>query len=143
MIEFILGGVVLGPTGLLVGIWLARRTVTEAANKEIGKYRERWQSAVKLLQVEGKITDEQYEELLAKPEPKQISSNRSERQLIFDEMYSEDRADLEVARAKQGLPPEDDLQGMWSEDIARVMKARIKNAGAIEFRQRQQSEDSA
>jgi hypothetical protein len=41
-------------------------------------------------------------------------------------MESWDRKDLEIARARQGLPPVDDLRGMESWDKKAVLTARAK-----------------
>ena len=43
---------------------------------------------------------------------------------MLHSMATWDRAAIEIARAKKGLPPKDDLRGMASWDIKDVMKAR-------------------
>jgi hypothetical protein len=122
-------GFIIGAICAAIVTWVVARYIFEqAANKQIDEYKQRWLSAVKLMQQEGQLTDKQVAKLLPAA-PKQTSvKERSDRQKMLDEMFSEDRAELAVERAKKGLPPEDDLKGMYSEDIVEVEKARVKYA---------------
>jgi hypothetical protein len=96
-------------------------------------YRQRWEDAIGLLGNQGQLTQEQVNGLLAgttrqaasepvlAPAPVQAATLRT-----LHAMASWDRKDLEVVRARKGLPPVDDLSGMTSWDQAAVLKARAK-----------------
>jgi hypothetical protein len=94
-------------------------------------YKGRWKEALALLEEEKKATAQLEEGLLTSEQIEQRKQERYEaenRQVIqrrLHGMFSEDRAELEIQRAKKSLPPLDDLDGMFSEDIAAVMKARM------------------
>ena len=88
-------------------------------------YKERWQSLVKVLSDEGRLTDEQVARLLGEEKPA-VSSDIPQEQLR--KMTSRDRARVAVNRAICGHPPNDDLVGMTSRDMARVIEARQQNA---------------
>lgn len=109
-------------------------------------YRERWQAAVRLLGAEGRLTGEQVAEILApaagqpSPGPVQPASSLPRPAAsargkaaagtslqVLHGMFSKDRRDLEIERARNGLPPLDDLAGMFSSDIREVMKARARH----------------
>ena len=138
--EFFLGIFAGGTFGAYMGGHVVRRIITESANEEIGKYKERWKKALELLHVEGKITDDQLK-ATTDPHQKQLVQKvtvkhegpsvpataanwPSQREL--SNMWSADRKKLEIERAEAGLPPADNLKGMWSDDIKKVLQARIK-----------------
>jgi hypothetical protein len=104
-------------------------------------YRERWLQAVSLLGEEGRLTDEQVTQITgtdeqvaqiagatatppAAPPARAIAAPAS--QAVLRRMESWDRRDLEVTRAKRGLPPADDLAGMESWDQRDVLQARAR-----------------
>lgn len=94
-------------------------------------YRQRWEAAVGLLGTQGRLTPEQVSQVTGrtagKPEPAPVPGQARNAVLReLHDMTSWDRKDLEIARAKQHLPPVDDLQGMASWDKAAVLKARAK-----------------
>jgi hypothetical protein len=90
-----------------------------------------------LLNAEGKITDKQLQEVTDPYQKKIVAVTKprtdiapNSAQKVFEKMSSADRADLEIARAVNGLKPLDDLVGMSSADKADVMMARIDNGTA-------------
>lgn len=129
MIATVLAVIVFCLLASLLTWWTCHLLYTSAANEQIEKYRQRWLNALEVMKGEGQITEAQYTELIeaAKPPPPAEREYRHPDQARLDDMYSEDRADLEVARAKAGLAPADDLDDMFSEDIKRVLKARVKH----------------
>lgn len=53
--------------------------------------------------------------------------DRSEQMSIIHKMASWDRRDLEIARARKGLPRVDDLKGMAGWDVKSVLVAHAQN----------------
>jgi hypothetical protein len=107
------------PVGALVAIpayRAGRRQRIEGIN-----YKQRWENALELLAGEGRLTEEEVAAITESPEPEEAENP-------YADMYSEDRAEVAVARAKNGLPPDDDLADMYSEDRAEVLAARAKYA---------------
>lgn len=45
----------------------------------------------------------------------------------FHDMFSSDRRKAEISRANAGLPQVDDLVGMFSSDVAKVLQAHAEN----------------
>jgi hypothetical protein len=120
-----LAGVVAGaaPCSLII-IELTRRLRRKPANQD---YKERWLTAISLLGDEGQLTGEQLTQLAASSavaEP--VSSPVPAAGTGLHDMFSSDRADMEIARARNGKPPLDDLADMFSSDKKAVLKARAK-----------------
>lgn len=134
-----LAGVCLTVLMDLIVFDFATKQIADEANKKIEEYKQRWESAVKLLGTEGQLTDEQVQDLLI-PEassptvlPPMKSTNKAPTDGIVTpshilSMKSWDRRKLAIDRAKNGLPPNDSLEGMKSWDIVDVERARIKHA---------------
>jgi len=129
--------------GFLVALALAaprKRRAVEAAKRSTREaiyaedkhlYERRWQSAVELLGAEGALSPEQIKEITAPTPivqvlPPAVAEDGSYSLSLLHSMYSEDRRDLEVERAKNGLPRVDDLEGMFSEDVSAVLRAHAK-----------------
>lgn len=97
-------------------------------------YKERWESALDILTHENKITRAQFRQLMGieevPPEPREL------RQYDLERLSSIDRRKIAVKRAELGLPPVDDLDGMFGWDAYRVSRART----AAELRRMQQIE---
>ena len=94
-------------------------------------YKQRWEDAIGLLGTQGQLTQEQVDALTAgeraATEPAATPQPAAPATLkILHSMASWDRKDAEIARAKNGLPPLDDLAGMASWDQKDVLKARAK-----------------
>lgn len=91
-------------------------------------YKERWLQAVRLLGQEGRVTDEQLASLKgpvpARPRAPFPSQGNAQREL--NTMHSSDRRTLEIERARNGLPPLDNLNGMHSSDKRQVLAARTR-----------------
>lgn len=129
---FLLGGI----TGALVlWQWLPQRL------KHHIDYRQRWEDAVTLLGNQGQLTDEQVALIrggaqpVVRPEPAapQAEPARNSDPVVsratlrtLHNMATWDRRETEIARARRGLPPLDDLEGMASWDVREVLKARTK-----------------
>lgn len=114
---FLLLGCGVGAAGAFAYLQLrhgARRRADEQ------RYKDRWSAAVRLLKDGGQLTDAQLQQIRP-PEEDRLPTGVG---------FSEDRAKVEIERAKAGLPPADNLKGMFSEDRARVERARIKNGTA-------------
>ena len=88
---------------------------------DASKYESLWSEAVSLLHVNGQISDEQLKALMP-PEAKDPYAHLPE-----GEGFSSDRRKIEVARAEAGLPPADNLRGMFSDDVRKVQVAQIKH----------------
>lgn len=56
------------PAGMAYGALVARKVISEQANKQISEYKARWKKAVELLQADEKISDDQLKLLIAAPE---------------------------------------------------------------------------
>lgn len=83
------------------------------------RYKEAWSAAIDKLLEDGKLTDAQFKRILPR--------------LREGEGFSQDRAKIEIARAKAGLPPADNLANMFSDDRAAVELARIENGTALHY----------
>jgi hypothetical protein len=120
--------------GGFIGLWLGHKfnELEAKARAEDLTYKDKWMAAVKLLGEEGRLTPEQIEQITG-PKHQPVKELNDELLLYPDQkqfrsMSSWDRRDLEVQRARQGLPPADDLKGMSSWDRKDVLKARMKFA---------------
>lgn len=120
--------------GMLAAVVTTRRMLakhhTAAALRDESEYKHRWEEALALLAGEGKLTDEQLAKL-APPAPQELkvlASSQSPSKLPKLSGTDYDRAQTEIQRAKNGLPPADSLEGMSSFDYHRVLQARIKYA---------------
>lgn len=91
---------------------------------EHADYKERWEHAVALLGGEGRLTGEQVRRITGGEQAPTVGSGVSRKQLHA--MTSSDRASIEIARARKGLPPFDDLQLMTVRDKGLVWEARAK-----------------
>lgn len=101
-------------------------------------YRQRWEDAVTLLGNQGQLTDEQITLIrggaqpAAQPEPARKPDRGGEPAVTaatlrtLHGMASWDRKDAEIARARHGQPPLDDLEGMASWDVRDVLEARSR-----------------
>lgn len=95
-------------------------------------YKERWEAAIGLLGTQGQLTAGQFSMLMggipvkpaSSPESPLVAAAATLR--AIHEMASWDRRDLEISRAKRGLPPVDDLADMASWDQKAVLAARAK-----------------
>lgn len=102
-------------------------------------YKQRWEDAVGLLGAQGQLTKEQVDRITVPQEvreqslppvhqqlplPPNMPSAATQRQL--HSMATWDRAAIEIERARNGLPPVDDLTGMASWDKKAVLIARAK-----------------
>jgi len=114
---FLLGGSICS-----VGVLLWERAV-RAKKKRLDEqeYKSLWSEAVTLLGTNGQLTDEQISKITPKRNPKPVAER-----LPRGKGFSIDRREVEIARAQQGLPPADNLEGMFSDDVRAVMLARIK-----------------
>jgi hypothetical protein len=106
-------------------------------------YKERWLQAVSLLGETGRLTDEQVASLrgeapVSPPQPPPLKSApvlpavTQDQQLLptqrtLHALAPWARRDLEVARARQGLPPLDDLAGLPDWAITQILKARLQH----------------
>jgi|GEM_PF-3190243 len=81
------------------------------------RYKEAWAAAIDKLLEDEKLTNEQFWKILPR--------------LREGDGFSQDRAKVEIARAKAGLPPADNLANMFSDDRAAVELARIENGTAL------------
>lgn len=126
--------------GICLGLWA--RKVPRPQNID---YKERWEAAVKLLGDTDRLTKEEVQQITepaarpsqpadslqpqpssqpidnSPPVPPATATLRS-----LHRMASWDRKDIEIERAKAGLPPVDDLFGMTSWDVRDVLKARAR-----------------
>lgn len=90
-------------------------------------YKQRWQDAIRLLAEQGQLSEDQVRRIsgnaspVAPPGEVQPASLRT-----LHSLATWDRKELEISRAREGLPPVDDLKGMASWDITAVLKARAK-----------------
>ena len=104
-------------------------------------YKQRWEDAIGLLGAQGQLTEEQVSQITAPraaPEPAEVrqyqraGSHSVNLQAGRDisrtlrNMASWDRKEVEITRARKGLPPVDDLVGMASWDQKAVLEARAK-----------------
>ena len=118
VLSFVLGGA----TGAVVVLRSQRPASTTKQPADEGQYKQLWQEAVNLLGLTGRLSDEQIASIMpSKPLP----AARVDK-LPSMPGYSSDRRDTEIARAKAGLPPADNLAGMYSSDIRKVHQARIE-----------------
>jgi len=108
--------------GLFVGIalfirvaWISRHR----KHQDEQQYKLAWEAATEALVAGGQLTDEQ----VAKLRPKGGADSHLPRGVGF----SSDRRDVEIARAEKGLPPADNLEGMFSSDVSDVLQARIEH----------------
>ena len=121
IIIIFLGGMISGAAALL---FLRPRRIMRHTD-----YRERWEEAVKLLGSQEQLTAEQVSRLLngdvttpghaRDPVP-------AVTQKELHSMPSWDRKSIEIARAKAGLPPADNLTGMASWDKRDVLTTRAR-----------------
>jgi hypothetical protein len=126
-IAFLLGG------GIFSVIFVIRQRVLRKGKMRADEntYKIRWQEAIELLQGEGKITDEQLKQITP-TEPLGFGAKiakaiaKSDQQQALQCMSSRDRRELEITRAKEGLAPIDNLEGMASRDAAAVRQARMR-----------------
>lgn len=105
---------------LLLGYFAGKRRAIETNKSETPAidYKQRWEEAVVLLGDIGRLTDE---------EVKRITSGESfvsKEQEQFYGMYSSDRKKIAIDRARAGLPPNDNLVGMHSSDVRKVIAVR-------------------
>lgn len=126
--------------GALAGAAVLYRVLPARLKRNVD-YRERWQAAVGLLGTQGQLSAEQVKTITA-PAPvrpavrRQVQSGgdgsiqiQAGGDVTLSALYhmaSWDRADVEIERARQGLPPVDDLYGMATWDAAAVIKARAR-----------------
>ena len=118
LIVFVIGGVV--GAGLILA--LGHRVVARR-QAEIKKYKEMWLEATELLGEGGQLPAEQVRVLGGVQALPQSSGT-----LPTKPGFSGDRAAIEIMRAKKGLPPADSLYGMFSGDVRKVEKARLRYA---------------
>ena len=111
-------GVILGAAAGMLWLWYA----IPSKMKTHIDYKQRWEDAVKLLETTGQLSGTQVTEITGTERPPLAAGPRT--QAVLRSMATWDRAALEIARAKQGLPPVDSLAGMASWDIAAVLKAQ-------------------
>jgi hypothetical protein len=113
--------------GALAGALLLWRLLPERLKHHVD-YKQRWEDAVGLLGTQGQLTAEQIAQITPDPcdVPPAASPEASLPAETLHRMESWDRKDLEIARARQGLPPVDDLRGMESWDKKAVLTARAK-----------------
>lgn len=127
MLELVVG-LIIGADSAAGGAYLifkgAIQRATAAKNLD---YKERWLAAVSLLGSEGALSDEQIQQITAGASGGAAAVSTDRPLLRKGPGFSSDRADIEVARAKAGLPPQDNLKGMFSSDIRRVEIARAKH----------------
>jgi len=116
-IVYILLGCGVGAAGAFAYLQLVHGSRRRADEQH---YKDRWSSAVQLLHEKGRLTDAQFQQIRP-PEEDRLPTGIG---------FSEDRAKIEIDRAKAGLPPADNLKGLFSEDRARVERARIKHGTA-------------
>lgn len=146
LVLFVLTGIGLG---VIAGVVLML-LVLPAQRRHNIDYKERWESAVALLGDSGQLTDEQVRQITAgqpaalapagadAPAAEQISPAPAPvhrraapapavPHSVLATMASWDRRDLEVNRARAGLPSVDDLRGMAPWDKRDVLKARARH----------------
>ncbi len=121
-IFFLLGG------GLFSAFFIIRQHRPRGAEPSVEdqrEYQQLWSEAVNLLAFNGQISEAQLEAI--RPKQRQISAALppSDNNLPQGEGFSSDRRKIEIARAKAGLPPADNLRGMFSADVRQVHEARI------------------
>lgn len=115
IIFFLLGGGVFSAATALVMRRRSRAT-------DGGEYKQLWGEAINLLATNGQVTDEQLKRIMP---TRQNATPSRDQGLPQGEGFSEHRRDIEVARARAGLPPADNLKGMFSEHVCEVHQARI------------------
>lgn len=119
-------GIVTG--GALLWQWLPQRL------KHHIDYKQRWENAVTLLGNQGQLTDEQITLIRGSAQPAPVPESAAPRHSgptaatlrTLHSMASWDRKDAEIARARHGQPPLDDLEGMASWDVKDVLEARTR-----------------
>ncbi len=118
ILTFILGGIIAGA----VVLFRERVIHAEKKRRDEQEYKTLWTEAVTLLASNGQLTDEQVKKITpSRPKSSQLPAQGG---------FSSDRKAVEIARAKQGLPPADSLIGMFSSDVRAVKEARIKFGAA-------------
>ena len=115
VLSFILGGVVFVPLALLI----SHHKHGEKRRADETRYKNLYNSSLDLMASGGQLTDNQVASL-------RTSSVAGTTTLKKGIGFSSDRRDTEIARAKKGLEPEDNLAGMFSSDVRKVKAARIK-----------------
>lgn len=143
MIFLVILAWLLGVFAGVVLLWLA----LPSRLKRHVDYKQRWEDAVALLGTQGRLTEEQVKKITAPqpavktlPPPAALTVRIAhqgnpemrmppslETRQALRSMASWDRAELEIDRARRGLPPADDLRGMASWDVKDVLQARAEN----------------
>jgi hypothetical protein len=129
-------------TGLVTGAIALWRMLPGRLKHHID-YKQRWEEAITLLGNQGQLTDEQIAKIRGEVQPREpqpdppggpiwphhryASTEPSPAVLkALHNMASWDRKDAEIARARRGLPPLDDLVGMASWDAKDVLEERTR-----------------
>lgn len=124
IIAFILPVVLLA--GIFLGVTGTLRLIPKGRTVNID-YRQRWEDAVALLG-EGQLTDEQVRKISPEPSRVAVIHDKPTPEILrtLHSMASWDRKTIEIQRARNGLPPVDDLAGMASWDKKAVLLARAE-----------------
>ena len=132
--------------GSILGFFLTRviksRTSRQPLEQNVD-YKELWEEVLLLLGRADKLTPEQIQEITEARQsieagrlgdtnhvPAGCTVTSSATQETLNGMQSYERRNLEVKRAKKGLPPQDDLNGMLSWHISDVLDARLEAEAA-------------
>ncbi len=130
VVLFILCVISSAAVAAIVSAVLTKRTIeqhhADAIIADEQRYKERWKQNTELLMIEGKLSPEDAKKLMLDRVGKEPAKPAEQGKPQTLPTLSSDRRDLEIARAKQGLPPYDDLKGMFSSDVRRVLEARIQ-----------------
>lgn len=126
MIELVAGLIVGAASGAGIMYWTCRDLVKRATTVKNPDYKERWLAAVELLGTEGSLSEDQVRQLTADTPSGSVAAEIVTHPLQEMPGFSSDRRKVEIARAKAGLPPQDNLEGMFSSDIRKVHEARAK-----------------
>lgn len=101
-----------------------RRKHGEKMRADATKYEDLYKGALDLMSSGGMITDDQLKRLMP-------AQSTGATKLPQGTGISAHRRDIEIARARQGLPPADNLEGMISAHVRDVERARIKHKTAV------------
>ncbi len=123
----ILIGIVIGGGGMYLVLSDKPSVQSESTSLHDGnEYYKLWSEAVSLLGINGQLTQEQVARIMpVMPEKQRATPVSASPQLSKMDGFSSDRRKIEIMRAKKGLPPADNLEGMFSSDVRKVHKARI------------------
>ncbi len=117
---FLLGGAVSAPVVATVAYRTAKAQLPKV--EDTVNYKEAWENSLQMIVDGGQITEAQLKAITPAP-PRELEAAPA---LTRKEGTSFHRAQVEIARAKNGMFPADNLDGMSSHYRSEVELARIK-----------------